>query len=491
VNPAANDSLAVEVGLKFRANTDGFITGIRFYKGEGNTGTHVGHLWRSDGTLLATAKFTGEAANGWQQANFDMPIAISANQTYVISYFAPAGHYAVSTGYFSSASTSNGPLTALAQGTDGANGVFKYGAAGGFPTQSGNGINYWVDVLFSTLLSDAERPTVTRQTPAPGATGVWADDNVTATFSEGVQSGTISLVLRDAADNVVPGNTTYDPSSHTVTFDPSGTLAQGATYTVSLGGAADAAGNVMANVNWSFTTAAPVSNAMIWGPSATPTTQASSDAQAVEVGVKFRAAVSGYVTGIRFYKGTGNSGTHVGHLWDRSGNLLATVTFANETASGWQQALFDSPVAIAANQTYVISYYAPVGHYAADAGYFATAGTTNGALTALANGVDGSNGVFKYQSGGGFPNQASGATNYWVDVVFSSVLPGAPASVAPGAVSVQVETVSSTSGGGSAWDALDDDERADRLPGDGRRGVVEPFKPTRASDHRGAPRRRS
>ena len=62
---------------------NGYITGIRFYKGSGNTGTHVGHLWTSTGTLLATATFSNETASGWQQVNFATPVAITAGTTYV------------------------------------------------------------------------------------------------------------------------------------------------------------------------------------------------------------------------------------------------------------------------------------------------------------------------------------------------------------------------------------------------------------------------
>ena len=50
----AGDGSAVELGVKFRTSSNGFITGIRFYKGANNTGTHVGHLWTRTGTLLAT-----------------------------------------------------------------------------------------------------------------------------------------------------------------------------------------------------------------------------------------------------------------------------------------------------------------------------------------------------------------------------------------------------------------------------------------------------
>jgi hypothetical protein len=88
-----------------------------------------------------------------------------------------------------------------------------------------------------------------------------------------------------------------------------------------------------------------------------------SDTAAVELGVKFQSDVAGVITGIRFYKGSTNTGSHVGKLWTTAGQVLATVTFTNETATGWQQADFTQPVAIAANTAYVASYIAPGGHY--------------------------------------------------------------------------------------------------------------------------------
>jgi hypothetical protein len=144
------DTAAIEVGVKFRATTAGFITGIRFYKGgTANAGTHRGRLWSAAGTQLATANFTGETASGWQQVNFAQPVAVTAGTTYVASYYAPRGRYSVNEGYFTSA-ISNGPLTALATGTDGGNGVYRYGS--GFPTNTWNASNYWVDVVFRTSL---------------------------------------------------------------------------------------------------------------------------------------------------------------------------------------------------------------------------------------------------------------------------------------------------------------------------------------------------
>ena len=60
--------------------------------------------------------------------------------------------------------------------------------------------------------------------------------------------------------------------------------------------------------------------------------------------MKFQSSVPGWVTGVRFYKGTGNNGTHTGSLWTSSGTQLATGTFTNETASGWQTLTFANPV---------------------------------------------------------------------------------------------------------------------------------------------------
>jgi hypothetical protein len=94
--------------------------------------------------------------------------------------------------------------------------------------------------------------------------------------------------------------------------------------------------------------------------------------------------------------------------------------FSGETASGWQQANFASPISISAGTTYVVSYYSPNGRYAFNQGYFTSTGVDRPPLHALRNGVDGPNGVYRYGSGGGFPNSSWNASNYWVDVVFTA-----------------------------------------------------------------------
>jgi PKD repeat protein len=159
----------------------------------------------------------------------------------------------------------------------------------------------------------------------------------------------------------------------------------------------------------------------LWSDSAVPTVAADSDTSPVELGVKFKSDVAGYITGVRFFKSSANTGTHVGSLWSANGTLLARGTFTNETASGWQQLTFSTPVAITANTVYVASYHTDVGRYAGDNGYFATAGVDNGPLHALKDGISGGNGVYAYGSTPVFPTLTYNASNYWVDVMFSPI----------------------------------------------------------------------
>jgi hypothetical protein len=147
-----------EVGLKFKSTSAGFITGVRFYKTSGNTGTHIGELYSSAGARLAQATFTNETATGWQVVSFSSPVAITANTTYTAAYFSSLGNYTEENNYFLNRSVTNSPLTAPADGTNGASGTdpgsgqgtYKYTASPAFPNQLYLSANYWVDPIFST-----------------------------------------------------------------------------------------------------------------------------------------------------------------------------------------------------------------------------------------------------------------------------------------------------------------------------------------------------
>jgi hypothetical protein len=315
---AFNDPNPVALGLKFRSDVDGFVTGIRFYKSLANVAPHVGSLWTANGTLLASVIFANETASGWQQASLSTPVPITAGAAYVASYHTTAGRYAADPGFFAASEIASGPLHGLQDGAAGGNGLFAYGTSTAFPNNSFNGTNYWVDVA------------------------------------------------------VAVGPTTFSGS--------------------------------------------------IWNNATTPSVTAWNDPNAIAVGMKFRSDINGFVTGIRFYKGAENAPPHIGNLWTANGTLLASVIFTNETESGWQQASFSTPVPITAGTTYVVSYHTTVGHYAADPGYFAGSEAVNGLLHGLRDDAAGGNGIFAYGPNSTFPGNNFGATNYWVDIIFSDQL---------------------------------------------------------------------
>jgi hypothetical protein len=405
----ANDTSAVNLGLKFQASTSGFITAVRFYKESDNTGTHTGSLWSSTGSLLASGTFSNETASGWQELDFASPVAITAGTTYVASYSTSTGHYALTNNGLASA-VANSPLTALASG-----GVYAYGAAGTFPSSVYQASNYWVDVVYSQSAGSTP-PSVTTVTPSQGATGVAVSVTPTATFSQPVVPNTVSFTVKDSGGITVPGSVSFNGANTVATFTPSASLAASTTYTATVSGAQNTSGVAMTSpFSWSFTTGTPTQcPCSIW-QNGTPTGAVdAADTSAVNLGIQFQASSSGHITGIRFYKESDNTGTHTGSLWTASGTLLATGTFTNETASGWQELDFSTPVAVAAGTTYVASYSTSTGHYAFTSNGLGSA-VTNGPLTALASG-----GVYAYGAAGTFPSSSFNSSNYWVDVVYST-----------------------------------------------------------------------
>jgi hypothetical protein len=405
--PSTADSAAVTLGTRFTADADGWITGIRFYKGSGNTGTHLGKLWTASGTLLASATFTGESATGWQTVQFSTPVAVTRNTEYVASYYAPNGGYAADPNYFGYGSTKTAPLHALG-GRNVNNGVYLYGNA--FPNQSYTQSNYYVDVAFTP--SGATSPVVLSTTPASGATAVPVGTAPTATFSTTMDASSLQFTVKNSTGAAVAGTVSYDVPSATATFTPTQAFASGASFTATVTGS-DTGGHAMgAPATWTFTTAGAAScPCTIFPGTATPAGTATNDGSSVELGVKFTSEQDGVISGVRFYKAATNIGTHTGSLWTAAGQLLATATFANESASGWQTVTFSSPVAIGAGQTYIASYHAPNGNYSLNAGAFSSFGIDNPPLHVPASGA-----VYSYDSGAPLNSSDS---NYWVDVIFN------------------------------------------------------------------------
>ena len=231
--PAGTGGLSTrgaEFGVRFTADTAGYVSGIRFYKGTGNTGTHTGSLWAGDGTRLATATFTGETASGWQEVRFATPVLVQANTTYVASYYSPTGKYSVNLDYFAASGLTRGHLTVL-PGPQGGGGVYARGDA--FPTSTNRNSNYWVDVVYA---SETTPPTVTAVSPAGGATNVAVGAPVTVTFSEPMNPASVNantVLLTTAGGTTVAASVTYDPAAQSAALTPAAALATGSTYTLS------------------------------------------------------------------------------------------------------------------------------------------------------------------------------------------------------------------------------------------------------------------
>jgi hypothetical protein len=270
-------------------------------------------------------------------------------------------------------------------------------------------------LMLASKSSDLFGPTSTITSPAGGTVG--SGDRVTITGTATDSGGGVVAGVEVSVD----GGATWRAATGTANWSFEWT--PGAPGTVNVRTRAiDDSGNREGVSSGSTITIVP-SNCpcpTLFSASAAPAADDSGDESPVELGVKFKSDLNGFVKGVRFYKSAMNTGTHVGNLW-ALGNAtpLATATFANETASGWQEVLFSAPVPVSANTTYVVSYHTNVGHYSASGAYFATAGVDRAPLHAPASNMAGGNGVYVYGESAQ-PTNTFNATNYWVDVVFDS-----------------------------------------------------------------------
>ena len=218
--PSASDPNAVELGLRFKTVAAGQIVGVRFYKGAGNTGVHIGTLWTSAGAKLRSVTFTGEPAGGWQTAMFSAPVPVVAGGQYVTSYQAPKGHYAYQSGAFANGATiGNSSLIGTA-------GVYAYGS-GSFPNQSYNNTAYFVDTLYqkadapaptptTSTASATPTPTTSTPTPTPTTSTPTPTPTPTSTGSPAACAGGGSYLWSNLATCGWPGPRTPAPSRPSV-----------------------------------------------------------------------------------------------------------------------------------------------------------------------------------------------------------------------------------------------------------------------------------
>jgi hypothetical protein len=395
-----NAHTGVETGMKFTSDQGGSVQGVRFYKSAGDYGTHVGSLWNANGQLLAQTTFSNESTLGWQQGNFSTPVPIQANTIYVVSYHST--FYAYDGSYFTQP-VDSAPLHAVVSAAD-PNGVYTLSNSSAFPYIGAGGANFWVDVAFTPAASNGTLTAIALK-PANStvATGSTQQFQAIGTYS-------------DSSTRDITGQVSWSSNTASVaTISNAGlasTLATGSTQiTASLG-------SVNSTTGLTVSDSAPPSSTTysLFANTATPLVPNGNTGAGIELGMKFTADRNGYIAGARFYKGSSNTGTHVASLWSSTGQLLAQATFVNETASGWQQVFFSTPVAISANTIYVVSYHSS-GHYSYDSSYFSGSAINNPPLHGVWSALS-SNGVYAYGVSSTFPYGGAVGTNFWVDVVF-------------------------------------------------------------------------
>jgi hypothetical protein len=350
----------------------------------------------------------------------------------------------------------------------------RYGSPGQFPTtNSYYSSNYFRDIVFSAGTTYSVSGSISPSASGAGATVTLSGAGSGTTTADA--SGNYTFAgLANGSYTVTPSKSgfTFSPTSAAATvnngnvtalnftiaavptYSISGTIspaANGSGATVTLSGAGSATTTADASGNYTFTgrangsyTVTPSKSGFTFSPANAPATVNNADLTGInftatvipagqtlfttqtpavsnesdgatvnyELGTAFTSVTAGQITAVRFWKGSSETGTHTGRIWSSTGQLLASVIFANETASGWQQQALAAPLSIAANTTYVVSVNTGNSFYVFTEGGLASQ-VINGNLRSVA----GSNG--RYGSTGQFPTTNSYySSNYFRDVVF-------------------------------------------------------------------------
>ncbi|MDL5352377.1 DUF4082 domain-containing protein [Microbacterium sp. zg-YB36] len=155
------DRSQVELGVRFRPGTSGSVTALQYYQGERSGAVTTATLWGSDGSVLARVSFEESAEVGWRTIGLETPVELTAGSQYTVSYNAPRGRYPVIEEDLDSARQQNG--FALRAGA----GVFRYGDTSEVPTDTHEGSNYLVDIVYLPTDGGAEQPPAPTPTASP------------------------------------------------------------------------------------------------------------------------------------------------------------------------------------------------------------------------------------------------------------------------------------------------------------------------------------
>jgi len=193
-------------------------------------------------------------------ATFSEPMDPATINTTTFTLRATAGAAVAGTVAYDAA-TNTATLTPLAQ-LDGGT-TYTATITTGAKDVAGNSLA--ANRTWTFITADNTPPTVTSVSPLNGATDVAVNTSVTVTFSEPMNPSTINTTtvnVRNSNTNApVPGVVTYNAASNSATFTPSGPLANGTAYTVTVTtGAMDVGGNALASTFTSGFTTIPVAD---------------------------------------------------------------------------------------------------------------------------------------------------------------------------------------------------------------------------------------
>jgi hypothetical protein len=441
-----NESGGVELGIKMRFDHDGYISGVRFYKTPGMGGIHSASLWNSNGTVrMANATFVNESASGWQEVQF-APVAVMANATYTASVFMTDGNY-TATGHYFTSQINDSPFIIQKDGEawDGTGnpgqGSYAVSSSSSYPSGSFNATNYWIDATYVSSL-DATPPSITAQTPAASSSGVPVTDSITATLDKRLDPASVSsstVFVTDDQNQPVNGTVSYDVATSTIKFAADTLWGTGKTYTITLKGSSPAlqdfdGHSLAADYSWSFTASTipllcPCSLQNNQQPAGS-TTYREVYANGLELGMKIVPNTNGYITALRFYKPLVSSdSSHIGHIWNAQGNLLATVNATNESDYGWQEATLVTPLRVTKDQLYILSFGLSTGDYQATFGKMATPLASPGFTAYPSNdprnaaaGSGTTNSVYTTTAGNYPSSPSNNNVYYYIDAVFSTQL---------------------------------------------------------------------
>ena len=424
----------VELGSALHPAVDGFVTGVRFYKGPANTGTHVGVALGCRGQPLASVTFGGRDGDRMADRAVPRPGRGARGHAYTVSYTAPQGITRRRSCYWPYKARQSAPLN-VARASGGAPGV--YGHPGRVPTATGT-----TPTTSSTFSSRS--PTPRRCASRRGRRSRDIQHRPTPRSprpSRGPPTPRRRLTRDGRQRHGGRRGRLVRRRERTARFAPTGTAGLHHLYGDVHGERPHRRrpGHRGRGPSPRRQRICPRTVPVLAVPRETGPICLARDTARSRWASDSRSSSPGKITAIKFFKGTGNSGSHSARSGRPAGRSSPRRPSRTSRRRGGRRRP-SPPVGAARAQTYVASYLAPTGGYAVIAGHL-SCGYSRGPLTVPANG-----GAYTYA--GGFPSTGDVVPSYAVDVVF---VPAAPAPVlcrrSPARGSAGVDRDTAVSGG--------------------------------------------